>query len=340
MLCKVCRAKATVELRQHRAAYCNSCYVEYFLKQVRRNIHSQKMFRPDERILVVVSGGKDSLSLWDALLRLGYRVSALYIDLGIGEYSRRSLEKCRAFAGERSAEFRAVSVQEEFGFSVPELARRTRRVACAVCGRIKRYLFNRLALEGGFAAVATGHNLDDEAAALLGNLLHWQTGYLARQQPHLPSTHPGLVRKVKPLYTLTERECLAYALIRRISYLPEECPYAEGATSITYKEALNHLEAAAPGTKLAFFKGFLKHKGLFAEEEAGVKLRECVRCGQVTTEEVCAVCRLVERAQANAAREAAKEAEPGEEGGGSGRSASAPATGSEVPGELPEVPAP
>lgn len=296
MRCKTCGSKAAVEIRQHNAAYCNSCFVDYFLRQVQRNIAGQKMFGPKERVLLVVSGGKDSLSLWDALMELGYDVTGLYINLGISGYSERSQEKCTKFARERKAPFYTVSVAEEFGLSIPEIAKRTRRTSCAVCGRIKRYLFNRCALERGFRVVATGHNLDDEAATLLGNLLHWQTGYLARQQPTLPSTHPKLVKKVKPLYTLTERECLAYALIRKVDYLAEECPYARGATSITYKEALNHIEQAAPGTKLAFFKGFLKHKEAFLHQEPVPDLKECARCGQVTTEEVCAVCRLKEKA--------------------------------------------
>ncbi|MGI9953434.1 TIGR00269 family protein [Moorellaceae bacterium AZ2] len=297
MRCRMCRAKATVEVRHHNAVYCNECFLDYFLKKVQHNIRAYRMFAPGDHILLVVSGGKDSLSLWDALIRLGYQVSALYIDLGIEGYSQRSGEKCREFASRTGTSLKIVSVKEHWGLSIPEIAGKTRRTPCAVCGRVKRYLFNKCALEGGFPVVATGHNLDDETASLLGNLLHWQTGYLARQQPNLPASHPKLVKKVKPLYTLTERECLAYALIRNIPYLAEECPYAEGATTITYKEALNHIEAASPGTKLSFLKTFLKHKDLFQTHGEAVELRECSRCGQVTTEEVCSVCRLLEKAQ-------------------------------------------
>lgn len=297
MRCQICRGKASVEVRQHHTAFCPACFVQYFLKQIKRNIQAHKMFSSTEALLLVVSGGKDSLSLWDALLRLGYNVTALHLDLGIPGYSDRSRDTCSAFAAQQGADLRIISVKEEFGLSIPELARRTRRVPCAVCGRVKRYLFNRYAVEGGFTTVVTGHNLDDEVAALLGNLLHWQTGYLARQHPHLPSTHPKLAKRVKPLYTLTERECLAYALIQRIPFLAEECPHAEGATTILYKEALNHLEEASPGTKLAFMKGFLKHKDLFKAAEEEVKLKECTLCGQVTTEDVCAMCRLRERVE-------------------------------------------
>lgn len=311
MRCQVCRGKAAVEVRQHGAAYCPGCFTEYFLKQVRRNIEDQGMLSTSDRLLVAVSGGKDSLSLWDALLQLGYHAAGLYLDLGIPGYSARSRERCEAFAKERQAALQVVSVEQELGLGVPDLARRTRRAPCAVCGRVKRYLFNRSAQRGGFDVVATGHNLDDEAAALLGNLLHWQTGYLARQQPHLPSVHPGLIRKVKPLYTITERECLAYALIRGLPFHDETCPHARGVSTITYKEALNHIEGASPGTKLAFFKGFLKHRDFFRSEQ-GPQLRECSRCGQVTTEEVCSVCRLIDRAAAASRRPRCSPATGGE----------------------------
>ena len=57
---------------------------------------------------------------------------------------------------------------------VPLLSRVLRRAPCSGCGLNKRYLFNKIALEREFSVVATGHNLDDEAATLMGNVLRWQ----------------------------------------------------------------------------------------------------------------------------------------------------------------------
>jgi tRNA(Ile)-lysidine synthase TilS/MesJ len=48
------------------------------------------MFTKTDRLLVAVSGGKDSLALWDILLKLGYKTDALYVNLGIGGYSESS----------------------------------------------------------------------------------------------------------------------------------------------------------------------------------------------------------------------------------------------------------
>jgi uncharacterized protein (TIGR00269 family) len=123
---------------------------------------------------------------------------------------------------------------------------------------------------------------------------------LARQAPVLPSTHPKLVRKVKPLIRLYEREMAAYALLRGIDYIYEECPYSRGATTLFYKELLNQLEERSPGAKQMFYLSFLqaREEGRLLPAEAGeVELGECQRCGQPTTvPNLCAFCRLWEGA--------------------------------------------
>jgi uncharacterized protein (TIGR00269 family) len=256
------------------------------------------MFKSNDRILVVVSGGKDSMALWHILLKLGYNVTGMYINLGICGYSDRSQEVVERYSQANNAPVIIKNIEKEYGFSIPALAREIRRSTCSLCGTIKRYLFNKVALDGGFDAVATGHNLDDEAATLLGNVLSWQEGYLARQSPVLPSTHPKLVKKVKPLYTLTERENLAYVLFNGIEFIHEECPHALGASSILYKEILNKLEDESPGTKQRFLTNFYKKgKKYFEKYSEPVKLNECKICGQVTTAEICSFCRLRQMAE-------------------------------------------
>jgi uncharacterized protein (TIGR00269 family) len=303
MKCKKCGGVAVINMRQHKLALCEEHFLEWILEQTQRAIEKYRMFAPEDRILVAVSGGKDSLSLWDVLLRLGYQVEGLYIHLGInGEaYSDRSLEYVQRFAAAREgARFRVVNLKADYGQSVPELAQMTRRgrKPCALCGLVKRHIMNRLAYEGGYDAIATGHNLDDEAAVLMQNTLHWQTGYLARQAPVLPSTHPRLARKVKPFVRLYERETAAYAIVQGIDYIYDECPHAKGSKTIFYKELLNQLESRSPGAKLSFYLSFLqaKRKGLLSVQEKALELKDCQRCGQPTTApELCAFCRLWEQ---------------------------------------------
>ncbi|MDR7409407.1 MAG: TIGR00269 family protein [Armatimonadota bacterium] len=296
MRCVKCRAEAQVEVRRHHAAFCGPHFLEWFEAQVERAVRRERMFGPQDRVLVAVSGGKDSLVLWDVLLRRGYRASGLHLNLGIGEYSQQSQEKCEAFARQRGAELLVVDIPSEYGVGVEGLAELAGRVACSACGLSKRYLFNRVARERGFDVVATAHNLDDEAAVLLGNLIAGNVDALVRQSPVLDSGHPGLVRKVKPLYRIAERETAAYAVLRGIDYVLDECPNSVGARSLLLKEALNLLERDAPGTKQSLYWNFLeKLRPLLRAASEPVALRSCLHCGQPTTAEVCAFCRMTER---------------------------------------------
>jgi tRNA-5-methyluridine54 2-sulfurtransferase len=313
MKCSKCGGPAVINLHQHRLRLCEEHFPEWVMTTTQRAVEQYRMFTPAERVLVAVSGGKDSLALWDVLLRLGYQAEGMYIGLGIDEgiaYSARSLEMCRQFVGQHhpGAVLHVVDVAQEYGRTVPQVARSTlrgRSKPCSVCGLVKRHIMNRAALgraageaEGsGFVAIATGHNLDDEAAVLMQNTLHWQAGYLSRQAPVLYERE-GLARKVKPLVRLYEREMAAYALVRGIDYIYDECPFAEGATTNFYKELLNDLEVRSPGAKQQFYLSFLRAREAgevaFRETEAG-ELQPCVRCGQPTTAGgVCAFCRLWE----------------------------------------------
>lgn len=293
--CKVCREHAVVDIRRHNAAFCQDHFLEHARNQVARAIKEFEMFRTEDRLLLAVSGGKDSLALWDILVDLGYDVTGFYLDLGLGGYSSRSKELSIAFAEERSATLIVRSIETEHGFTVPELSALTGRVPCSGCGLNKRYEFNRAALEEGFEVLVTGHNLDDEVATLLGNVLHWNTEMLGRQMPVLnerilgegDAARVALVRKAKPLVKLSERETAAYALLRGIDYVIEECPMVKGNTQHRYKHAITVLEESSPGTKSQFYAGFLRKAADRFRDDAenpsdGTEVVACISCGAPT----------------------------------------------------------
>jgi uncharacterized protein (TIGR00269 family) len=314
--CRTCRGPAVVDVRRHNAAFCREHFLHHCEEQVRRAITSHQMIGAGERVLVAVSGGKDSLMLWDVLGRLGIDADGLYLGLGIGEYSDESGSYVRGFAAPRGLRLREVDLAADLGFDVPGAAAATRRAPCGACGLSKRHLFNSCALEGGYDVVATGHNLDDEAAVLLGNVLRWDTEYLGRQHPVLPAA-PGFVRKVKPLVRLGERETAAYCVLRGIDYQVEECPMAEGNKHLGYKSLLNDLEDRSPGAKAAFLLGFVErgHERFAAATDVErAHLVACARCGAPTPPgrsaapgdvAVCAFCKLRARASTAAETEAA-----------------------------------
>jgi uncharacterized protein (TIGR00269 family) len=267
---------------------------------VRRTIDKHRMVAPGERVLVAISGGKDSLALWDILRDLGYDADGVYLGLGIADYSDDSLEHAKRYADSRGLKLHIVDIPAEHGFAVPDAARATKRVPCSACGLSKRHLLNRAAIDGGYDVLATGHNLDDEAAVLFGNVLQWHVDYLARQRPVLPATD-GFARRVKPLIRLSERETAAYCVVRRIDYIVDECPMAAGNRHLRYKETLNEIEERTPGAKATFYLQFLEHMLPVLEdvaEQERALVGRCTRCGSPSSADVCAFCKLVEKVSA------------------------------------------
>ncbi len=309
MKCRVCRGPAVIDIRRHNANFCQEHFLRYCRTQVEKTLKEFSMVKPGDRVLVAVSGGKDSLAVWDILLHLGYEATGLYVGLGLGEYYDVSGRHARRFAEERGLELIEVDIRGTYDIDVPTAASVTGRAPCSACGLSKRHVFDQATLAGDFDALVTGHNLDDEAAVLFGNVLHWQSDYLGRQQPVLPAGH-GFPKKVKPLVRLGERETAAYCVLAGIDYLVEECPMAKGNKHLHYKAALNLIESESPGSKQAFYFGFLRNAvDLFSEQrtysepeeqrertepddDVGM-LRACEECGATTNSELCAFCRLV-----------------------------------------------
>jgi len=297
--CKVCRGPAVIDVRRHNANFCQEHFLRLCRDQTKKAIDDFSMLEADDRVLVAVSGGKDSLAVWDILIELGYQADGFYIGLGIGDYSNESHGYAQRFAESRGLTLIVDDLLRDHGFDVPHGSRAAKRAPCSACGLSKRHLFDDAARRGDYDAIVTGHNLDDEAAVLMGNVLHWQTDYLGRQSPHLPAAN-GFPKKVKPLVRLTERDMAAYCLLRGIDYLVDECPMAAGNKHLSYKAALNDIEVDSPGAKHAFFFGFLDRAAdRFASstgETDAVIISPCARCGAPSSNDVCAFCRLAERA--------------------------------------------
>jgi uncharacterized protein (TIGR00269 family) len=298
MKCRKCGGKAVVNLREHRLSLCKGCYIPWFVDYTEKTIKKFRMIDRGDRVLVAVSGGKDSLALWDVLNELGYETFGLYIHLGIDydSYSDVSLQKSKQFAERIGRELVVVDVEKEIGAGIPELRGITRRPVCSVCGMTKRYYMNRIAIELGASVLATGHNLDDEVSQLLGNVLNWNMDYLIQQSPVLPAKEEGLKKKVKPFCYFTEKQTLLYTLLRNIDYVEMECPFSVGATSIFNKDILNQLEHRSPGIKRRFYDGFLNNKHLFLKDVVNaISLKNCSNCGMPTVNEVCSFCKTRER---------------------------------------------
>ena len=296
MKCKVCTATAVVALRSHHAGFCAECFLKFFSRQVEKGIQGRNLFTKEDRVLVALSGGKDSLALALELSRQGYNVTGLHIDLAIPGSSPAARAVVEAFCAKHDIPLIVKSMADE-GMPIPLVKARLNRPICSACGKIKRYWFNKTALDMGFTALATGHNLDDEVARLFSNTIRWDTAYLSDQGPLLEG-EDGFARKVKPLWRLTEFETANYAFLMGINHHVAPCPYSAGASFTVYKHLWQQLEEAMPGRKLDFYQGFLERgRPVFSRREAedGTELRPCESCEYPTSSGgLCGICRIRE----------------------------------------------
>lgn len=292
MKCRVCGKQAIVRLPAYNTAFCSDDFIAFFEKRVSDTIRKYDLVGGREKLLIAVSGGKDSLSLWHLAARLGLPADGLYIDLGIADYSDVSFEKARQMSAGLGRRLYSFSIDRTFNKGIKDLSKLLRRPACSLCGTIKRYVMNRACTDHGYTILATGHNLDDEASALLGNVLHWKEEYLWKKGVSLEGDGIHLAKKVKPFFLCSEKEVATYALLNGIDYIYDECPYSVGAKTLLYKSLLNRVEESSPATKIAFLKGYLKRT---KEEEKKEERSYCTRCGYPSYGERCNFCRLLEK---------------------------------------------
>ncbi len=186
-------------------------------------------------------------------------------------------------------------LEDMLGKGIDSISRIIRRPPCSACGMLKRYVMNRVCMDMGYNVLITGHNLDDEASALLGNLLYWKDEYLWKKGLELKETEGHLSKKIKPLFLCSEREMAAYAILNNIDYIRDECPFSLDAKSLVYKDILNRLEESSPGTKLQFLKGYLKVSRIMNTQKKKKVISYCNICGYPSSGDICSFCRVMER---------------------------------------------
>ncbi|MBQ5727522.1 MAG: tRNA(Ile)-lysidine synthetase, partial [Mailhella sp.] len=146
MKCTRCKATAVVALPSHNAAFCPECFLDFFSKQVDKGIREHGLMTKQDRVLVALSGGKDSLALMLELGRQGYDVTGLHVDLGIPESSPAARGVVERFCEKYGFPLIVRDMVKE-GLPIPEVKAKLRRPICSACGKIKRYFFNQTARE-------------------------------------------------------------------------------------------------------------------------------------------------------------------------------------------------
>ncbi len=300
MKCK-CGNEAIYYRKEDGHAYCEKCFPKFIEKNVRRTISKNHLIEPDDHVVVALSGGKDSMVLLYILKKIfkksRVKISALTIDTGISGYMDKSIQLASKFADELGIHLKVVSIKDEFGRTIDQIAHSNQREnPCTFCGIFRRYLMNKKSREMGGTKLATGHNLDDEAQSIILNFFRGdynrfiRLGYISGV-----SSNPKFVPRIKPLRNLLEKEIKLYADVMKIPYINDRCPYAKDEIiRRQLKDFLDSFDENHTGTKFQIvrFHERLKEK---LDEHQKQEFKYCKICGEPTTQDICKACELKER---------------------------------------------
>ena len=308
--CDKCSTKSAITLAYGPHYYCERHFTSFFEKRFRKTIRKYKLFSQKEKIVIALSGGKDSVTLLH-LLKKYYSKSnpmeALIIDEGVAGYREKAIKAAIENCEKLQVKYKVVTFKEEFGITNDKLmplilANPKMGGTCAFCGTLRRNIMNRYAKKLGADKLATGHNLDDEVQSFVMNVFNNDFERMKRMSiVGGIIEHSGFVKRIKPLYETPEKEIIAYCAFRGIKHYSEECcPYSWTAKRNEYREMLNHFEGRFPGTEhsiLRFYENILPLVRPKNSEKPKLseKLVECKKCGEPTEKEFCKACEMIEK---------------------------------------------
>ena len=308
--CTVCKRKPPVYFRRYSGEkLCKKCFCESIEEKVRATIAKYEMLEFNDKTMIAVSGGKDSLTLLHILHKIEQEfpkaeICAVTIDEGIKGYRDEAVKLAEQAYAELDIEYTVLSFKELYGYTLDEIAEIARKrgkglTPCAYCGVLRRRAMNIAAKKANATKLATAHTLDDEAQTVLLNLFHGDVWRIARVKPVTDEVHGGLVRRIKPLCEVLERETALYAYFKKIKFQSVPCPYAGTALRNDIRSMLNRMEEKHPGIKYTVFRSAEKIREALEESLEKGELRTCEVCGEPTVGKICKVCEVLEELRIN-----------------------------------------
>lgn len=218
-------------------------------KKVGRAIGDHAMIADGDRVMVCVSGGKDSYALLDVLVALRARAPihfdlvAVNVDQGWPGYRTEVIE---AHLADRAVEYRMVS--ETDIADVVEANLGPEQTPCSLCSRLRRGVLYNLAVRMGATKIALGHHADDLIETLMLNLMY--SGKLATM-PAVLRSDDGRNTVIRPMCYVPEAVLRAYAEVRNYPVVRCACPSCglPQQKRQVVKRMLADLESSDPGIK-------------------------------------------------------------------------------------------
>ncbi len=215
-----------------------------------------RMIAPGDRVMVCLSGGKDSYTLLDILLSLkrsapvDFELLAVNLDQKQPGFPEHVLPEYLTSLG---VPFHII---EQDTYSVVKRVIPEGRTLCGLCSRLRRGALYRFAAENGITKIALGHHRDDIVQTLFLNLFFG--GRLKAMAPKLLS-EDGRHIVIRPLAYVAERDIERYARGRRFPIIPcTLCGSQDNMQRVAIKKMLSDWERAYPGRTESIFSA-LRH---------------------------------------------------------------------------------
>jgi uncharacterized protein (TIGR00269 family) len=294
--CDKCgKTPVIIHRKQSGQRLCGGCFIQSTQEKVLKDIRKYNLVDKGDKVLVALSGGKDSVTTLDILKNLQDRkivdLLAVTIDEGIAGYRDEGLDIARKYTREIGVDHRVVTFQEYFGITLDDMMKNPKRGACTYCGVFRRWIFNKVAKEEKATKIATGHNLDDETQSILMNYLEGNIGNLTRIGPKSKSSHPQFTVKIKPLREIPEREVALYAMARNLPIHLAGCPYAEDSFRAEVGQFIKDLSIDHPTIMYSTLRGFDRIKPVLKKEFAqGGVVDSCEICSEPASGGRCKAC--------------------------------------------------
>ncbi len=262
--------------------------------QVKNTLKKIKLSKKD-KILVALSGGKDSTVTAYLLKKFGYNISGIHIDLKMGKYSKDCFNAVKKLCEDLEIKLYIYDVKKEMGSSMCYLrsAIQSKHKGtiknCAICGVIKKWILNKEARKLKFDKIATGHNLDDEAQTILINVFKGSLQLSATSGPITKNTKDKkFISRIKPLFYILEDDIRTYVKKKKLPMHDEKCPCAIDSYRIQVR---NFLEKLPGKDKKNIMKNFEKISHRIKRKN--LKINYCEICGEPARGKICRKCSLV-----------------------------------------------
>ncbi len=301
MQCSKCgNPKVIYKREQSGQLLCKDCFIDSIEKKVIRTVRKEKLLDKGDKVLVALSGGKDSVTTLEILNSFREMniidICAVTVDEGIANYRQEGVDIARRHAKRLGIEHKVVSLKEDYGITLDEIMQTpNHRGSCTYCGVFRRTIINKAAREMGATKIATGHNLDDEVQAIMMNYLEGNTDNLGKLGAKTESKAEEFTVKIKPLREIPEREIGLYVVAKELEVHFDSCPYAMQSFRGEVSELINQLAEKHPTIKYSTLRGYDKIKNVLKNEmQKEYAHGRCRRCGEPSANELCKACSFLE----------------------------------------------